>query len=57
MNLMMVPLTAVASPLAGWAHDSTGSYDIVIWGSMGALSLAILLLLMLNPAPMERRSQ
>ncbi len=53
MNLMMVPLTAAASPLAGWIFDRTRSYDGVILGSIGVLSLAIVLLLWLKPEPAE----
>lgn len=51
MNLMMVPLTAAAPPLAGWVYDRTGSYDGVILGSIAALTLAILLLLLLKSEP------
>ena len=46
-NLAMVPLTAAASPLAGWAHDRTGSYDAAIWGSIAGLAVATVLLLFL----------
>jgi hypothetical protein len=46
----MVPLTAAASPLAGWAYDKTGSYDGAIIGSMVALALATAAILML-PKP------
>lgn len=54
-NLAMVPLTASASPIAGWAHDLTGSYDSVIWGSIAALLVASLLLLLL-PRPEGARA-
>lgn len=50
MNLAMVPLTAIAAPLAGWAHDLTGSYAGAIWGSMVMLVLAILIIGLLRPS-------
>ena len=49
MNLMMVPLTASAAPLAAWVYDRTKSYDGVILGSMGVLGVAIALLVWLKP--------
>ena len=49
MNLMMVPLTASAPLVAGWVFDRTKSYDGVILGSIVMLTLAILLLLRLQP--------
>lgn len=42
-NLVMVPLTASASPLAGLAYDRTGGYDAAIWGAVAILSLATVL--------------
>ena len=42
-NLLMVPLTASASPLAGLAYDRTGGYDAAIWGAIAALTLATIL--------------
>ena len=55
MNFMMVPLTAVASPLAGWIYDRTKSYDGVILGSMCVLGLAIFALLWLEPERTQAR--
>ena len=49
MNLAMVPLTASAAPLAGWAHDRTGSYVGAIWGSMCVLVLAMFVIALLRP--------
>lgn len=48
-NLFMVPLTASAAPLAGWAFDTTGSYQGVILASMAVLAVAALLVLALKP--------
>ncbi len=48
-NLCMVPLTASASPLAGWVFDTTGSYHGVILSSMAVLTLAALLVVALKP--------
>lgn len=53
-NLMMVPLTAAASPVAGWTFDRTGSYDGVIVGSIALLALAAVLVALL-PRPSEPR--
>jgi MFS family permease len=50
-NLMMVPLTAAASPVAGWTFDRTGSYDGVILGSIALLALAAGLVALLPKAP------
>lgn len=46
-NLAMVPLTAAASPLAGWAFDRSGGYDGAILGSMALLALATALIALL----------
>ena len=48
-NLLMVPLTASAAPLAGWTFDRTGSYHGVILSSMVILPVAALLVLALKP--------
>ena len=42
-NLVMVPLTASASPLAGLAYDRTGGYDAAIWGAIAILTIATFL--------------
>ncbi|MFN2098472.1 MFS transporter [Altererythrobacter sp. MF3-039] len=39
-NLAMVPVTASASPLAGWSYDQTGGYSAAIWGAMAILTAA-----------------
>lgn len=49
-NLAMVPLTAAASPIAGWAYDRTGGYSGVIAGSMILLGVATASIAFL-PAP------
>ncbi|WFL76323.1 MFS transporter [Altererythrobacter arenosus] len=54
-SLAMVPLTAFASPFAGWVFDRTGHYDGVIWGSMVSLAVSIALLTMLPPANREEK--
>jgi MFS family permease len=49
-NLVMVPLTAAASPLAGWSYDLTGGYRTAIFASMALLALATALIALL-PGP------
>lgn len=51
-NFAMVPLTASASPIAGWAYDRFHSYDGVITGSLVFLTVATALILCL-PEPRE----
>ncbi|QGN55837.1 MFS transporter [Novosphingobium sp. Gsoil 351] len=46
-NLIMVPLTATASPLAGWSYDATGGYRTAILASMALLALATALIALL----------
>lgn len=47
-NLVMVPLTAVSAPFAGWMFDRTGRYDEAFIGFIVALGVALLLALPLG---------
>ena len=47
-NLVMVPLTAISAPFAGWMFDRTGHYDDAFIGFIAALVLALLLALRLG---------
>ena len=39
----------IASPLAGWVREVTGSYDAVIWATAVGLAISALLYLVLGP--------
>ena len=59
MQPFMLPIALVASPLAAWIYDSTGSYTDAFLQFLGILILAlpVLLLLRLRPPPSNKGSQ
>lgn len=44
MNPVIMPLTLLGPPLAGWVHDNTGSYDGAFIGFIAALMVGLLML-------------
>ncbi len=48
-NLLMVPFTASASPLAGFAYDRTGGYGVAIVGAIAVLTVAVAAIALLRP--------
>lgn len=48
MYLVMLPITLIGSPFAGWLHDVTGEYVVALWIFIGMCVTALLALTMIR---------
>jgi MFS family permease len=55
IGFFMIPIQAIGSPLAGWIYDRWGSYDPAWLIFLGNYTVATLLLIKLDVAPLRRR--
>lgn len=51
---ILIPFQMVGAPIAAWVYDRTGSYDLAIYGFVGACAVAIAALLGLRAPPAAR---